>query len=248
MASEADRTGSPSPPVARSTGAAWRRRQQQLRSWERHMQKTIILARASSTHHTGAKLNPTCIPDLQHLQDITRLQKEVSSLVQKVAFLEEALARSVCPGGRPEAQQEASAPPPRDCHAEFLHDELPECLASPCTPPRTHRRRAQAPSSPSPMSQCYADDGLARPKVRPRADVNSAHAPLHVHAQQSSYVSTQLDDYGGDDEPDAAEVNAALRGAEDMLKILDARQQLGPYNRYGWTASPWYSSSPYWKR
>ena len=48
--------------------------------------------------------------------------------------------------------------------------------------------------------------------------------------------------------PDAAEVNAALRGAEDMLKILDARQQLGPYNRYGWTASPWYSFSPYWKR
>ena len=98
------------------------------------------------------------------------------------------------------------------------------------------------------MSQCYADDGLARPKVRPRADVNRAHAPLHVHAQQSSYVSSQLDDYGGDDEPDAAEVNAALRGAEDMLKILDARQQLGPYNRYAWTASPWYSSSPYWKR
>ena len=52
-AAQADASTSPARPAASLKSSSWRRRQQQLRSSQRFVVKSIQMARAASTHHTG---------------------------------------------------------------------------------------------------------------------------------------------------------------------------------------------------
>ena len=131
-----------------SSGAAWRRRQQKLRALHRHTQLSISMARACAVHHTRAGASsshdgPPHQQDGHVLQRLVSLCRDLDDLRHEVAIL------------RQQAQGQARAG----------GDELPEQLASPCTPqPCTPQTRSGGLPAESPLSQWYADDTHARPQ------------------------------------------------------------------------------------